>query len=105
MDPKQIAYQLHIDMKQLGEIAARLRGNCAQLVSELSPHVERMRVHADQAREVAKDLELGRQLKLEVAAYDEEHAGMSDVIGRPRGDVPDCAQRCAAGGHRPDPDF
>ncbi|MEJ7602429.1 MAG: hypothetical protein WKG01_31345 [Kofleriaceae bacterium] len=81
VDPKRIAFQLHIDMKQLGEIATRLRGNCAQLVTELSPHVERMRVHADQAREVSKDLQLGKQLKVEIAAYDEEHAGLSDVIG------------------------
>jgi hypothetical protein len=80
-DPKQIAYQLHIDMKQLGEIAARLRGNCPQLVVELQPHVEQMRGHADKAREVAADLNLGKQLKIEIAAYDEQHRGLSDAIG------------------------
>lgn len=80
-DPKQIAYQLHLDMKALGEIAARLRGNCAQLIVELKPHVEQMRGHADKAREVAADLERGKQLKIEIAAYDDEHRGLSDAIG------------------------
>jgi len=80
-DPKQIAYQLHLDMKTLGEIAARLRGKCPQLIAELSPHVEQMRGHADKAREVAADLERGKQLKIEIAAYDDEHRGLSDAIG------------------------
>ena len=80
-DPKQIAYQLHIDMKHLGEIAARLRGNCPQLVVELRPHVEQMRGHADQARAVAADVEKGKQLKIEIAAYDNQHRGLSDAIG------------------------
>lgn len=80
-DPKQIAYQLHLDMKALGEIAARLRGKCPQLVAELSPHVEQMRGHADKAREVAADLERGKQLKIEIAAYDDQHRGLSDAIG------------------------
>ena len=80
-DPKQIAYQLHIDMKHLGEIAARLRGNCSQLVVELKPHVEQMRGHADKAREVAADAEKAKQLKIEIAAYDGQHRGLSDAIG------------------------
>ena len=80
-DPKQIAYQLHLDMTALGEIAARLRGNCPQLIVELKPHVEQMRGHADKAREVAADLERGKQLKIEIAKYDDQHRGLSDGIG------------------------
>jgi hypothetical protein len=80
-DPKQIAYQLHLDMKHLGALASRLRGNCPQLVVELKPHVEQMRGHADKAREVAADLEKGKQLKIEIAAYDDQHRGLSDAIG------------------------
>ena len=79
-DPKQIAYQLHVDMTALGEIAARLRGKCDQLVAELSPHVEQMRGHADKARAVAES-ERGQELKTEIAAYDSQHRGLSDAIG------------------------
>jgi len=90
-DPKQLAYQLHIDMKQLGEIATRLRGNCPQLIQELRPHVQRMRGHADSTREAAKDPQLAKQLKIEIAVYDDEHRGMSDTIG---GDLAATYQTC-----------
>lgn len=91
-DPKRIAAQLHLDLRQLGEIAARLKGNCPQLVVELRPHIDRMKVHADEARSLQKDPELGKRLKTEVMAYDEQDRGVSESIGD---DLATTYQTCA----------
>ena len=81
IDPKLLAMQLDIDMKQLGAIARRLRGQCDALVAELTPHIRRMRLHAEAVQIALRDPSMGKQLQVEVGAYDAAHQDLGVKIG------------------------
>ena len=80
-DTAELAHELHLDLTGLGTIAAQHRGNCDALIVALRPHVQRMRAHADEVRRVQQDVELAKQLRRDVAAYDDRHRGLADAIG------------------------
>lgn len=90
-DTAKLARELHVDLQTLGTIAKQHRGNCASLVTALAPHVDRMRAHADEVKRVQQDVELAKQLRRDVLAYDAEHAGLADAIG---GDLGASYQTC-----------
>ncbi len=82
IDTKQLAHDLHDDLRQLATIASHWRGHCPELVAELRPHVVQMRAHAAVVEQVKLDPALAVQLKAEmVAVYDEEARGLADTIG------------------------
>jgi hypothetical protein len=90
-DTAKLARELHEDLMTLGTIAKQHRGDCTSLVTGLAPHVDRMRAHADEVKRVQQDVELARQLRRDVKAYDTEHAGLADTIG---GDLGASFQAC-----------
>ena len=90
-DTAKLARMLHDDIVQLGAIAKQHRTDCAALTAALRPHVEQMRAHADEVKRVQQDIELAKQLRKDVAAYDTEHAGLADAIG---GDLGAAYQTC-----------
>ena len=90
-DTAKLARELHEDVAELGAIAKRHRGDCPGLIAELDPHVTRMRSHADEVKRVQQDVELAKQLKRDVAAYDEQNKGLADAIG---GDLGASYQAC-----------
>ena len=78
-DTAKLARELHDDLLQLGEIAKQHRTDCAALIEALRPHVERMRAHAGEVKRVQQDVALAKQLRKDVAAYDDK--GLGDAIG------------------------
>lgn len=90
-DTAQLARLLHEDLVQLGAIAKQHRGDCPGLIAALAPHVDRMRAHADEVQRVQQDPELAKQLRRDVAAYDDTHRGLADAIG---GDLGASYQTC-----------
>ena len=80
-DTAKLARELHEDIQTLGAIAKQHRGNCPSLVAALRPHVDRMRAHADEVKRVQQDVELAKQLRKDVAAYDAEHKDLGEAIG------------------------
>lgn len=90
-DTAKLARELHVDLQTLGSIAKQHRRNCASLVPALAPHVDRMRAHADEVKRVQQDVELAKELRRDVAAYDAQHAGLADAIG---GDLGASYQTC-----------
>jgi len=90
-DTAKLARELHLDIQELGAIAQRHRGNCPALTAVLPPHIDRMRAHADEVKRVQRDPQLARQLRRDVAAYDEDHRGLADAIG---GDLGASYQTC-----------
>jgi hypothetical protein len=90
-DTAKLARELHLDLTGLAAIAKQHRGNCTTLVPALHPHVERMRAHADEVKRVQQDVETAQRLRKDVAAYDQQHAGLADTIG---GDLGASYQTC-----------
>lgn len=90
-DTAKLARTLHVDIQQLGAIAKQHRGNCATLISALTPHVDKMRAHADEVKRVQQDVETAKRLRRDVLAYDAEHKGLADAIG---GDLGASYQTC-----------
>lgn len=80
-DPKSIAAALDADLRQLHAIATRLEGKCDPLVAELQPHVAKMRVHVDEAKQAMSDPEIAPALKREVRAFGQQHAALGDATG------------------------
>lgn len=80
-DTAKLARELHVDLQTLGAIAKQHRGNCPTLVAALDPHVQRMRAHAEEVKHVQQDTELAKQLRRDVAAYDEQNRDLANTIG------------------------
>ena len=78
-DTAKLARDLHDDLVELGAIAKQHRTDCVALVAALRPHVERMRAHATEVKRVQQDVALAKQLRKDVAAYDDK--GLGDAIG------------------------
>lgn len=79
-EPAAIARQLHEDIVRLADIAKRRRGDCDAMVTELRPHVARMRAHAEDVKRTLADPVRGPELRRHVKTYDEQHRGMADAI-------------------------
>ena len=90
-DTAKLARELHLDMQELGAIAKQHRGNCPALTAALPAHIERMRGHAAEVTRLQQDPDVAKQLRRDVAAYDEQHRGLADAIG---GDLGASYQTC-----------
>ncbi len=85
-DPKGLARLVDEDMTQLGEIAHRLRGQCAELIAELRPHVTRMQQHYTETEKMLQS-ERYKDFKAEVAGYAQRAGTRSDQIAKDLSDT------------------
>jgi hypothetical protein len=81
-DPKLVAQRLHLSMNEMAAIVARERADCPRMAAALRELFGRMRIAVDEARRMAEDPALGKQLTAELRAYDEADRGLADAIFR-----------------------
>jgi hypothetical protein len=81
-DPKLVAQRLHLAMNEMAAIVRRERADCPRMATALRELFGRMRIAVDDARRMADDPELGRQLTVELRAYDAADRGLADAIFR-----------------------
>jgi hypothetical protein len=81
-DPAQVAQRLHLAMTEMAAIVRRDRADCPRMATALRELFGRMRLAVDDARRMAEDPALGKQLTAELRAYDEADRGLSDAIFR-----------------------
>ena len=81
-DPALVAQRLHRAMTEMAAIVARERAACPRMAAALRELFGRMRIAVDEARQMAEDPALGRQLTAELRAYDEADRGLADAIFR-----------------------
>ena len=81
-DPRQVAHRLHLSMNEMAAIVARERADCPRMEAALRELFGRMRIAVEDAKRMAEDPELGKQLATELRAYDEMDRGLADAIFR-----------------------
>ncbi len=81
-DPRELAQRLHLSMNEMAAIVARHRTDCPRMAAALRELFGRMRLAVDEARRMAEDPALGKQLTAELHAYDEADRGLSEAIFR-----------------------
>jgi hypothetical protein len=81
-DPRAVAQRLHLAMNEMAAIVARQRADCPRMAAALRELFGRMRLAVDEARRMAEDPALGKQLTAELRAYDDADRGLSDAIFR-----------------------
>lgn len=79
-DPELVAQDLHRAMNEMAAIVKRERADCARMAIALRELFGRMRVSVDQAKRMAEDPALAKQLTAELRAYDDADRGLSDAI-------------------------
>jgi hypothetical protein len=79
-DPKLVAQDLHLAMNEMAAIVKRDRADCARMAIALRELFGRMRAGVDQAKRMAEDPALAKQLTAELRAYDDADRGLSDAI-------------------------
>ena len=81
-DPKLVAQRLHLAMNEMAAIVKRERADCPRMAAALRELFGRMRIAVDDAQRMSEDPALGKQLTIELRAYDEADRGLSDAIFR-----------------------
>ncbi len=81
-DPEQVAQRLHLSMNEMAAIVRRERADCPRMAAALRELFGRMRSAVAEARQMAEDPALGRQLTAELRAYDQADRGLADAIFR-----------------------
>jgi hypothetical protein len=69
-------------MNEMAAIVKRERADCPRMATALRELFGRMRVAVDEARRMAEDPALGKQLTVELRAYDDADRGLADAIFR-----------------------
>lgn len=82
---EMLAKQLDDDLAKLAELARRHVADCAALAVELRPHVDQMKVHADDVATMMADPRSGKELKTALAGYADKSPGRTDAIARDLG--------------------
>jgi hypothetical protein len=78
LDGKQLAQLIYGDLVQLGELAKRSRGKCAELTAELVPHVARMKSRHTDVELMMRDSKQATELKTELATYADRTKALTD---------------------------
>jgi hypothetical protein len=81
-DPALVARRLHLSLNEMAAIVRRERADCPRMAAALRALFGRMRAEVAEARRMAEDPALGRQLTAELRAYDEADRGLADAIFR-----------------------
>jgi len=67
-------------MNEMAAIVRRDRADCPRMAAALRELFGRMQLVVDEARRMAEDAALGRQLTSELRAYDDADRGLADAI-------------------------
>ena len=81
-EPRLVAQRLHLAMNEMAAIVHRERAACPRMAAALRELFQRMRPAVAEARQMAEDPALARQLTAELRTYDEADRGISDAVFR-----------------------
>jgi hypothetical protein len=80
LDAHRLAELIFSDLTELGAIAARRRGRCAELTADLEPHVARMKRRRVDVETMLRDAKQAGELKTALAAYADRSKPLTDKI-------------------------
>ena len=81
-EPRLVAQRLHLAMNEMAAIVHRERAACPRMAAALRELFGRMRLAVAEAKQMAEDPALARQLTAELRTYDEADRGISDAVFR-----------------------